>query len=133
MATKAVKKDSFGTRGSKFKLKILGTKQTGGFDLSSSELELLDEVARLLDEIDELRAAIGRDGISVPGSTGQARVHPALGEVRQHRLALGRLLAQLSLPDDENASLPSLTQVRGRKAAKTRWAKDPSREVQNNG
>jgi hypothetical protein len=133
MATKAVKKDSFGTRGSKFKLKILGTKQTGGFDLSSSELELLDEVARLLDEIDELRAAIQRNGISVAGSTGQARVHPALGEVRQHRLALGRLLAQLRLPDDENESVPSLTQVRGRKAAKARWAKDPFREALTNG
>jgi hypothetical protein len=133
MTVKKVVAESFGPRGTAFRRRILGTKTSGGFDLSSSELELLHEVCRLLDEIDGLRAAIVRDGVTVQGSTGQARVHPALGEVRQHRLALGRLLTQLSLPDDEGETIPTLTQVRGRKAAKTRWAKDPSREVQNNG
>lgn len=92
------------------------------FDLSDLELELLAEVCRLLDEVDELRASVEAEGMTVKGSTGQLRVHPAVGELRQHRLALGRLLAQLELPDEEGESLPSPTVARGRKAANRRWA-----------
>ncbi len=49
-------------------------------------------------------------------------MHPARGELRQHRLALGKLLAQLSLPDEDDESLPSPLQARGRNAAAKRWA-----------
>ncbi|MCU1617254.1 MAG: hypothetical protein JWO98_4794 [Frankiales bacterium] len=42
-------------------------------------------------------------------TTGQPRVHPAVGELRQHRLALGRLLSQLALPDE---ALPTPLQAR---------------------
>jgi len=71
---------------------------------------------------ESLRAAVDADGTTVAGSTGQPRVHPALGDLRQHRLALGRLLAQLSLPDDVDEHLLSPVQARGRKAAQSRWA-----------
>ena len=53
---------------------------------------LLRECCRLLDECESLRASVDEDGTTVKGSAGQVRVHPALGELRQHRLALGRLL-----------------------------------------
>jgi len=92
------------------------------FDLSATESQLLDEVAATLDEIDALAAAVAVEGVTVAGSTGQTRTHPAVGELRQHRLALSRLLAQLSLPDVEGEALPSLVQVRGRRAAAQRWA-----------
>jgi hypothetical protein len=46
------------------------------FELSSSELELLVETCRLLDECESLSRAIGRDGMTVNGSAGQPRVHP---------------------------------------------------------
>ncbi len=95
-------------------------------ELSESELSLLTEVCRLLDECEELRQAVARDGMTVPGSTGQPRVHPALGELRQHRMALGRLLAQLSLPDDDE-TLQSPLQVRGRNAVAKRWASHATR------
>jgi hypothetical protein len=98
---------------------------TGGFALSGAELELLAEVCRMLDEIDGLNAAVVRDGITVEGSTGQVRVHPALGEARQHRLALGRLLAQLCLPDEDGAALASPVSARARAAAQARWKRDP--------
>lgn len=91
-------------------------------EMTLSELELLGEVAALLDEIDALAVAIGRDGVTVEGSQGQTRVHPALGEVRQHRLALGRLLAQLAVPDIEGESLSSSVSARARTAAQKRWA-----------
>ncbi|MGY1730143.1 P27 family phage terminase small subunit [Geodermatophilus sp. SYSU D01045] len=92
------------------------------YELSESELSLLTEVCRLLDECEELRQAVTRDGTTVAGSTGQTRVHPALGELRQHRLALGKLLAQLALPDEDDETLASPLQVRGRQGAAKRWA-----------
>ena len=92
-----------------------------GFDLERGELELLAEVCRTLDEIDALTAAIGRDGVTVAGSAGQTRTHPAINEVRQHRLALGRLLAQLALPDLDGRAIPKPSSLRAAHAAQTRW------------
>ncbi len=106
-----------GARGRKFWRTTMA-----GFELSDVETELLVECARLLDECESLRNAVDEEGVTVAGSTGQPRVHPALGELRQHRLALGRLLAQLALPDVADDKLPSPAQVRGRKAAQSRWA-----------
>ena len=91
------------------------------YTLTDSEMELLREACRLLDECEALREAVAADGVTVTGSTGQTRVHPALGEMRQHRLALGRLLAQLALPDPDGKPLASPESVRGATAARTRW------------
>ncbi len=92
------------------------------FDLSDVEFELLVECARLLDECESLRNAVDQDGVTVTGSTGQPRVHPALGELRQHRLALGKLLAQLALPDVADETLGTPAQARAKKASQARWA-----------
>ncbi len=97
---------------------------TAGFDLERGELELLAESCRTLDEIDALTAAIGRDGVTVAGSTGQTRTNPAINEVRQHRLALGRLLAQLALPDADGATIRTPTSLRAANAARSRWRRD---------
>src|SRR4051794_41724388 len=70
-----------------------------------------------MDECEALREAVAADGTTVQGSTGQTRVHPAIGELRQHRLALGKLLSQLALPDEEDNALPTPLQARGRAAA----------------
>jgi hypothetical protein len=92
------------------------------YELTDSELSLLIEVCRLMDECETLRQALADDGATVPGSNGQPRVHPAVGELRQHRLALGRLLSQLALPDEDEETLPTPLQARGRDAAGKRWA-----------
>jgi len=92
-----------------------------GFDLERGELELLAEVCRTLDEVDALTAAIGRDGVTVAGSAGQTRTHPAINEVRQHRLALGRLLGQLALPDLDGRAIPKPSSLRAAHAARSRW------------
>jgi hypothetical protein len=70
--------------------------------------ELLVECCRLLDEVESLRDAVTRDGVTVLGSTKQPRVHPALAQLLAHRLALGKLLSQLALPgvDDEPLARP---------------------------
>jgi hypothetical protein len=113
----------FGPRGRAFHAAILA-----GFDLSGAELELLAEVCRSLDEIDALNAAVLRDGVTVEGSTGQTRVHPALGEVRQHRLALARLLGLLALPDEQGVTVTAGVSARAKAAAQARWSRDPGRQ-----
>ncbi len=92
------------------------------YELTDTELSLLIEVCRLMDECEALREAIDEQGTTVAGSAGQPRVHPAVGELRAHRLALGRLLSQLALPDEDEGTLPTPVQARGRQAASKRWA-----------
>jgi len=47
-------------------------------------------------ESEHLRAAVEHDGVVVTGAAGQPRGHPLLTELRGHRGALARLVAQLS-------------------------------------
>jgi len=88
---------------------------------SLDEVELLVEACRMLDQAEALQEILDCDGLQVLGSAGQPRVHPAVAELRSSRLALGRLLAQLALPDPEEETLPSPLQARARKAAHARW------------
>ena len=95
----------------------------GVFDLNQSEARLLHECCRILDELDDLRAVVVADGVTSTGSQRQPVAHPALAAMSSHRGVLGRLLAQLNLPYDEDSStLQSPVQVRSRRAASVRWA-----------
>ena len=93
----------------------------GAFTLERDELELLAETARTMDEIDKLAAVILRDGVTAVGSTGQPRAHPAVAEVRQHRLALSRLLAALALPAADGSTIRTPASLQAAHAARTRW------------
>lgn len=96
---------------------------TVAYELERDELELLVEACRLLDECEALAAVLAEQGYTVTGSTGQTRVHPAVTELRSSRLALGRLLAQLGLPDEDGqAGVRSGLQARGAHGAASRWA-----------
>ena len=87
-----------------------------------SEREVLAEIVATLDEIDLLKAAIEKEGVTVTGSQGQTRTHPGLTDIRSHRLALQRLLSALGLPDeDELSSMKSPMQLRSAQANKKRW------------
>lgn len=92
------------------------------YEISPSELAILIEVCRTLDDLDRLAEAISRDGATVLGSTGQTVVHPALTEARGQRLALHRLVAALALPDAEGDTVPTTGTIRGKGAARARWA-----------
>jgi hypothetical protein len=124
MATKPLENSAeaklFGARGQAFY-----SNTTANFELSPAELELLFEACRTLDDLESLNNALESDGVTVKGSTGQTRVHPALGEIRQHRLALGRLLSQLELPEPDGETLPTFKQAQARRAGKSgaraRW------------
>ena len=61
---------------------------------------LLDQAARQADDIAALEADIAEHGIRVPGSrAGHTVLNPAVSECRQGRLALGKLLGALELPE----------------------------------
>jgi len=105
-----------GARGRKFWRATMSA-----YELSGVELELLTECCRLLDDCEALRTAVERDGTMIAGSSGQVRVHPGVGELRQHRLALGRLLAQLALPDVDGGALATPRTAAARNAAQVRW------------
>ena len=67
------------------------------FDLAEHEEVLLREACRTLDLLDELAAAVRRDG----PLTAEGKAHPAAVEARAQRIALARLLAALRLPAGE--------------------------------
>jgi phage terminase small subunit len=89
-----------------------------GFELDERERQALAHACRLEDELAGLEAAVAAEGATVTGSKGQPRVHPALSEARQHRLAQARLLASLQLDRPEELA-PGVRQAQ--RAAQARW------------
>jgi len=94
-------------------------RQVKDFQFGAAELELLTEICRTLDICETLDGIVRAEGATALGHKGQPTSHPAARELRQQRLALGRLIAQLDLPEEED--IPSPASIRGRKAAKSRW------------
>ena len=83
--------------------KRLWSSVAGPFELEEHEAALLLEAARTVDLLDELEAALKRDGAVIAGREGK-KAHPAAVEARQQRIALARLLAALRLPEDAEGS-----------------------------
>lgn len=83
------------------------------FDLDEHELALLREAVRTVDTLDALAGVVDRDGPMIDSPQGR-KVHPAIVESRQLKIALARLLAALRMPSgDENEGRPQRRQVRG--------------------
>lgn len=76
------------------------------------EMAMLEEACRIRDRIVQLDDAVKSDGIMLMSSQGM-RVHPAVAEARQQRLALARMLATLGIPPLGEDSLPKARPVRG--------------------
>lgn len=95
-----------------------------GWQLDARELELLERACRCADELAVLEKVIDADGPTTKGSRGQTVVHPALGECRQLRLSIERLLRPLELADParQREREPISTQ-RARHAAEARHRK----------
>lgn len=70
------------------------------FELGDHELAVLRDACRTVNVIDALQARVDRDGVLNESPQG-LRVHPAVVELRQQRLALTKLLAALKIPADE--------------------------------
>jgi hypothetical protein len=73
--------------------------------LEEHELALLRESVRTIDLLDKLDQVVRKDGLVV--GKGAARVHPALVEARQLKIALARLLAAMRLPSGLTAGARS--------------------------
>lgn len=109
---------------------------TSEFDLNPSELALLREAARTLDELEILRAAVLDSDLISRGSTGQPVVNRLFEEVRKHRDSLNKTLLALALPmgDEDEAKPPTVKQLRAKKAADARWGSrraDEARRIAN--
>jgi phage terminase small subunit len=104
------------------------------YGLNVDELQLLAEACRTLDGCERLREQIEADGSMIKGSTGQARLHPAIAELRLQRTLLAKLLAQLGLPNVATAE-PAATpaQRRARKAAEARWTRVEQKRKERSG
>lgn len=91
------------------------------FEFDLHELSILEAACRQADDVATLEGLVADDGMTVPGSSGQPRLHPAVAEARNGRLALGKLLAQLRLPE-EAQPIRSEASTRAQRAAEARWA-----------
>jgi len=67
------------------------------FTLDEHESTLLREACRTADLVDRLQETIDADPLLTATSQGQ-RIHPAITEIRQQRIALARILAALRMP-----------------------------------
>ena len=88
------------------------------YELDARELATLAAACKQADQNAQLEALLEAQGLVTEGSNGQPRLSAVVTEVRQGRLALGRLLDGLTLPDVGN---PRLSRNQSRKATK-RWA-----------
>jgi phage terminase small subunit len=76
------------------------------YELAHQEVALLTEACRTLDSCDALQEQLTADGVMSESSQG-VRVHPALVELRQQRIALARMFAALRVPSGEDGRLPA--------------------------
>lgn len=91
-----------------------------GFEFDEREVAILTMAARQADDVLRLEGVIRKKGPMVSGSAGQPVVNPAVIEARQGRLAINRLLGELSIPD-QDAKPRTAASRRGETAANARW------------
>ena len=104
---------------------------TGRFELAPHEEVMLGSACRHADMIERLEVLIA-ESLEVTGAAGQRRLSPAVGELRQCRLALSKLLSDLALPIDaaaDDVKLASPASRRASKAARARHDRDRVRAV----
>jgi hypothetical protein len=91
-------------------------------EFDERELATLELACRQADDVAALEAALEAIGsVWLEGSKGQPVLNPIVGELRQGRLALARLLGGLGLPNVDGRRV-SAASARGRKAAEVRWS-----------
>jgi hypothetical protein len=97
---------------------------TDGWELDERDEAILSLAARQADDLALIEAAISRDGAVTLGSRGQPVLNHALGEARQARLAISRLLGMLPIPADDEQPRTEAGR-RAQRAARTRWDRKP--------
>ncbi len=110
----ATKPDGLGDAGS-----ALWDSLTDGYEYRPDELRVLRDACREADLISLMEEKMVGAELIVEGSMKQPVANPMLGELRQHRALLERLLRSLNLPDESER--PSLRSANARNAANARW------------
>jgi hypothetical protein len=81
---------------------------TGRFELDAAESAILVQACRTADSLEDLQGVLDAAGVT----DDRGRPSPVLGELRQQRLVLARLVAALRIPDAEGAR-PQRRAIRG--------------------
>jgi hypothetical protein len=106
---------------------------TAAYELDPAETAMLHELARNLDEIDALVAALAGQPVVVEGSQGQPRPNPILAELREHRKLSERLAAALALPVAGFESVGRRRSPQQHSAIDTRWRRVRAAEARAEG
>ncbi|MGV9728468.1 hypothetical protein ACWDUE_13980 [Streptomyces albogriseolus] len=101
---------------------------TEAFDLDPDHARIVDEAARILDELALMESAIAQHGAIVQGRYGP-QINPALEQADKHRKTFMALLKSLNLPRETHAEIVDMTEAAAakarsdaaRKAARARW------------
>lgn len=121
MTTEAVYKPPRAAPGLQAAGRKLWKAVVNSFELRPDELVTLEAACHMADELADMQAALVGASVLVTGSAGQETVNGLFRETRSHRLALGRLLAQLGLAEaDSDAGLKRSNA--GRRLARQRWS-----------
>ncbi|WP_307218433.1 hypothetical protein [Microbacterium sp. SORGH_AS_0888] len=73
-------------------------------DWDDRELEVLALAVAQADDIQKLEALLADQGLLVVGSQGQVRMNPLITEIRLQRAQLGKYLAELRIPSDDDVA-----------------------------
>jgi hypothetical protein len=93
---------------------------TGQFGFHEGELQILRQIAAIVDEISVMEGALAESGPMIPGSRGQLRLNPLYNQLITHRSVLDRLMLSLALPaDGEQVGRRRSPQAKA--AANARW------------
>lgn len=97
---------------------------TSTYELEPHHAIALASACRCADMVTRLEALLA-GSLEVVGSTGQLRLSAAVTELRQHRLALSRLLLDLALPAEMAGPVVSApASSRASRAASVRWNRE---------
>ncbi len=77
------------------------------YELVEHEVVLLRQAVRTTDLCDSLQSIVDAEGPMSETRLGDVRVHPALIELRQQRLALARLVVALRVPLGDQEDQPT--------------------------
>jgi hypothetical protein len=94
--------------------RLRGEMSTEGLEPDGKEIELLAIAEALQDRIVELETVIAGEGMTTVSKSGVVHLHPAVGEARQTRSALARVISGIQLRDESKDPVKQ-------KAAQSRW------------
>lgn len=120
MPGKPRRPSGLGSRAVRFWDQIVAT-----YDLRPDEVLVLENACREIDLITRMEAEQRDAGLISEGYNGQPVPAPMLGELRQHRSVLARLLGQLKFPDAPDQPAETASE-QARRAAFARWNRQPS-------